>query len=91
MPAPIRLLVCIGPRCDAEGRGRAQLAAVEDAMQERFPDDLAAGRLAITTRDCLRLCTSDPVLRIEPSGEAFADPAIDDLVEIVAMELDGRE
>jgi len=79
-PCPVRLLVCVGPRCDADGRGRALLSRSQAALRERFPDAFADGRLVLSTRDCLRLCTRDPVVRLEPSGEARADPALDDLL-----------
>jgi NADH:ubiquinone oxidoreductase subunit E len=84
----IRLLVCVGPRCDAEGRGRATLTEVESALRASFPDELADGRLEISTRDCLRLCTRDPVVRLEPSGEAFSDPDIDELMREIAAALE---
>jgi len=82
-----KLLVCVGPRCDAEGRGRALLAEVEAAVKKTFADELASGRLAITTRDCLRLCTREPVMRIEPSGDAISDPDIDDLMQTLRVAL----
>ena len=31
-PPACRLLVCVGPRCDAEGRGRALLAALREEL-----------------------------------------------------------
>jgi NADH:ubiquinone oxidoreductase subunit E len=84
---PIRLLVCVGPNCDANGRGRALLAEAQAAVRATFPDQLADGRLKVSTRDCLRLCTHDPVLRIEPSGDAFSDPDIDNLMQEIAATL----
>jgi NADH:ubiquinone oxidoreductase subunit E len=84
---PARLLVCVGPRCDAEGRGRALLAEVQAALHATFPDELADGRLKLSTRDCLRLCTRDPVVRLEPSGDAFSDPDIDDLMREIGKAL----
>jgi len=60
------------------------LARVEAAAKAAFPDELASGRLAFSTRDCLRLCTRDPVARIEPSGDAFSDPGIDELLRNIA-------
>jgi (2Fe-2S) ferredoxin len=86
-PRFVRLLVCIGPRCDAEGKGSAQLAALSDAVKEAFADEIAAGRVALSTRDCLRHCTTDPVLRVEPSGEVFAGARIEDLLRLVAEAL----
>ncbi len=82
-----RLLVCVGPNCDAKGRGRALLSEVQAAAQASFPDALAEGRLKISTRECLRLCTRDPVVRIEPSGDAFSDPDIDELMQEIAAAL----
>lgn len=82
-----RLLVCIGPNCDANGRGRALLADVQAAVHAAFPDALADGRLKISTRECLRHCTRDPVVRIEPSGDAFSDPDIDELMREIAETL----
>ena len=76
---PICLLVCVGPNCDAEGRGRRLLAEAQAALAAAFPDALADGQLKISTRDCLRLCTRDPVVRLEPSGDVHADPDMDDL------------
>lgn len=83
----IRLLVCVGPRCDAEGGGRALLSSLREALDAAFPDEVAAGRAACVTRDCLRHCTREPVVRIEPSGEAFSNPAVDDLLHLVTQAL----
>jgi NADH:ubiquinone oxidoreductase subunit E len=80
----VRLLVCVGPRCDAEGRGHRLLAEAQAALAAAFPDALTEGRLKLATRDCLRLCTRDPVVRLEPSGDAFAGPEMDDLVLAIA-------
>ncbi len=72
-----RLLVCVGPRCDAEGRGRALLAALREELAAN-PD--AAARVEVTTRDCLRGCTRDPIVRLEPSGDLFSDPTVEELL-----------
>ena len=85
--APVRLLVCVGPNCDARGRGRQLLAQAQAALANAFPVALADGRLKISTRACLRLCTRDPVVRLEPSGEVFADPDMDDLLREIAGQL----
>jgi len=76
-PHARRLLVCVGPRCDAEGRGRALLAALREKLAAN-PD--AAARVEVTTRDCLRACTRDPIVRLEPSGDLFSDPTVEDLL-----------
>lgn len=83
----MKLLVCIGPRCDAEGRGSALLARLRAALAERFAAEVAAGTLKCETRDCLRLCTRDPIVRLEPSGEAFSNPDIDALLAALRVEL----
>lgn len=88
MTTPLCLLVCVGPTCDAKGRGRRLLTDAQTALGTAFPDALANGRLKISTRDCLRLCTRDPVVRLEPSGDVFADPDIDDLIREIAREID---
>ena len=85
--APVRLLVCVGPNCDAEGRGRRLLAEAQTALAAAFPDALADDRLKISTRDCLRLCTRDPVVRLEPSGDVFADPDLDELTREIGEAL----
>jgi predicted metal-binding protein len=72
-----RLLVCVGPRCDAQGRGRVLLAALRE---ELAANPAAAARVEVTTRDCLRGCTRDPVVRLEPSGDLFSDPTVGDLL-----------
>ncbi len=77
---PVRLIVCVGPRCDAEGKGRALLASAETRLAQAFPKELASGRLVVATRDCLRLCTRDPVVRFEPSGDALSNPSLDDIL-----------
>jgi len=84
---PVRLLVCVGPRCDAEGKGRALLASVETRFAQTFPNELASGRLSIATRDCLRLCTRDPVVRFEPSGDALSNPSQDELLRLARATL----
>ncbi|MGD9658017.1 MAG: (2Fe-2S) ferredoxin domain-containing protein [Methylocystis sp.] len=84
---PVRLLICVGPRCDAEGKGRALLASVEKWFATTFPDELSSGRLTIATRDCLRLCTRDPVVRFEPSGDALSDPSLDELSRLTRAAL----
>jgi len=86
-PPPVRLLVCVGPRCDAEGKGRALLASVEECFATVFSDELASARLSIATRDCLRLCTRDPVVRFEPSGDALSNPSLDELLRLTRAAL----
>ena len=81
---PVRVLVCVGPRCDAEGRGRALMREVEKTLRATFPEALDEKRLKLATRECLRLCTRDPVVRLEPSGDAFSDPDIDMLMQEIA-------
>lgn len=84
---PVRLLVCVGPRCDAEGRGRALLREVEKTLRATFSEALDERRLKLATRECLRLCTRDPVVRLEPSGDAFSDPDLDMLMDEIASAL----
>jgi (2Fe-2S) ferredoxin len=79
-PHACRLLICVGPRCDAEGRGGALLAALREELAAN-PD--AAARIELTTRDCLRACTRDPIVRLEPSGDLFSDPTVEDLLRAV--------
>ncbi len=88
MQEQVRLLVCVGPRCDAEGRGRALLARAQTTLHEAFAEALAEGRLKITTRDCLRHCTTEPVVRVEPSGDAFAGPDMEMLTREIGDALD---
>jgi NADH:ubiquinone oxidoreductase subunit E len=83
----VRLLVCLGPRCDERGGGAALLAALRTALTDAFPKDLAAGRIAVSTRDCLRHCTREPVARVEPSGDVFSNPDVDELLALVAQAL----
>jgi NADH:ubiquinone oxidoreductase subunit E len=83
----VRLLVCVGPRCDAGGRGRALLARLREALAASLPSAEDAARVSCTTRDCLRLCTRDPVVRIEPTGDAFSNPTVDELLSVVAETL----
>jgi len=87
--AALRFVVCVGPRCDAAGRGRARLATLRAALDAAMVGWEAEGRIAVTTRDCLRLCTSDPVIRLEPSGDAVAGADIAALVEMAHEALGG--
>jgi NADH:ubiquinone oxidoreductase subunit E len=87
---PVRLLVCVGPRCDAEGKGRALLASALEMLAQEFARELASGRIAIATRDCLRLCTRDPVVRFEPSGDALSNPSLDELMRVARAALAGQ-
>ncbi|WP_246657169.1 (2Fe-2S) ferredoxin domain-containing protein [Methylocystis sp. B8] len=84
---PVRLLVCVGPCCDAEGKGRALLASAEMVFTQTFPQELSSGQLVIATRDCLRLCTRDPVVRFEPSGDALSNPSLDDILKLARAAL----
>ncbi len=84
---PVRLLVCVGPRCDAEGKGHALLASVEECFAAAFSHELSSARLSIATRDCLRLCTRDPVVRFEPSGDALSNPSLDELLRLTRAAL----
>ena len=74
-PQECRLLVCVGPRCDAEGRGTALLARLRDLLKD------AAG-VSCQSRDCLRLCTGEPAVRLEPSGDVFANPDPEELTRL---------
>jgi hypothetical protein len=74
-PQERRLLVCVGPRCDAEGRGTALLARLRDLLKD------AAG-VSCQSRECLRLCTGEPAVRLEPSGDVFADPDPEELLRL---------
>jgi hypothetical protein len=87
---PVRLLVCVGPRCDAEGKGRALLASVEECFTAALSNELSSRRLSIATRDCLRLCTRDPVVRFEPSGDALSNPSPDELLRLAREALAER-
>ena len=75
LPPSCRLLVCVGPRCDEEGRGSALLALLRGRLA-------AAKGVACVPRECLRVCTREPVVRLEPSGEVLANPDIDELVQL---------
>lgn len=87
---PVRLLVCVGPRCDAEGKGRALLASAQEMLAQEFARELTSGGIAIATRDCLRLCTRDPVVRFEPSGEALSNPSLEELLRVARAALAGQ-
>lgn len=63
------------------------LASVETSFAQAFSQELASGRLAIATRDCLRLCTRDPVVRFEPSGDALSNPSLDELLRFARAAL----
>lgn len=66
-PQECRLLVCVGPRCDAEGRGSALLARLRGLLE-------GVAGVSCQSRECLRLCTGEPAVRLEPSGDIFTNP-----------------
>ncbi len=75
-PQDCRLLVCVGPRCDAEGRGTALFARLRGLLEN------AAG-VSCQSRDCLRLCSGgEPVVRLEPSGDVLANPDPEELIRL---------
>ncbi len=67
------------------------LAALRDGLAGAFPSPDDAGRIAISTRDCLRSCTRDPIARVEPSGEVFSNPTVEDLLRAVREAIVGDE
>lgn len=77
---PLQVMVCVGERCDARGVARKKLSEIDCALTKRFGGARASGRIKIRPRDCLRLCTTKPVIRLEPSGEVFAGIAADALL-----------
>ncbi len=83
-----RLLVCVGPRCDAEGRGRALAAALREKLAADPTD--AVRKISVSTRDCLRSCTREPIVRIEPSGDVFSNPTAEDLLRLGRAVLEGE-
>jgi hypothetical protein len=82
-----KILVCVGPRCDAEGKGRALYEELSPALAQVFPDAARSGRLRCDTRDCLRLCTREPIVRIEPSGEVLSNPDAGELIRLSSQML----
>ena len=73
-------MICVGERCDAQGLARKKLCEIETALARRFDRALANGEIKISTRDCLRLCTTAPVIRLEPSGDVYAGMETDELL-----------
>ena len=63
------------------------LASVETSFAQAFSKELASGCIVIATRDCLRLCTRDPVVRFEPSGDALSNPSLDELLRLTRAAL----
>lgn len=88
-PPLIRFIVCVGDVCDREGRGSALLERLSRALRAEFAGEIEAGRVACATRACLRHCSrGDPVLRIEPSGEVYADASVGFLLDLAEAALE---
>ncbi|NBT96480.1 MAG: (2Fe-2S) ferredoxin domain-containing protein [Methylocystaceae bacterium] len=83
-------MICVGERCDARGRARQKLCEIESALATRFNAALANGDIKISTRDCLRLCTTAPVIRLEPSGDVYAGIEINELLIEINKTLAGE-
>jgi hypothetical protein len=82
-------MICVGERCDARGLARKKLCEIESALANRFEAALAKGDIKISTRDCLRLCTTAPVVRFEPSGDVYAGIETDELLIEIDKTLTG--
>lgn len=83
-PPLIRFVVCVGDVCDREGRGSELHERLTEAIGAAFAAETGAGRIASTRRSCLRHCSHGvPMLRIEPSGDVYADPSSDDMMALV--------
>ncbi|WP_159728194.1 (2Fe-2S) ferredoxin domain-containing protein [Methylosinus sp. Ce-a6] len=89
-PPLIRFVVCVGDVCDREGSGSVLHERLSEALDVDFGKGIAAGEIACVRRSCLRHCSQGvPMLRIEPSGEVYADPDIDLMLDLVEEALAG--
>jgi len=83
-PPLIRFIVCVGDVCDRDGRGSALHERLSEALDIDFGKGIAAGRIACTRRSCLRHCSHGvPMLRVEPSGDVYADADIELMLDLV--------
>lgn len=66
-PYELHVLVCTGPRCNAEGKGeeiRQDLKALNKELGNR-------ARVRVCSVSCLDLCEKGPNLVLWPDGQSF--------------------
>jgi (2Fe-2S) ferredoxin len=64
-----RLVICRGQFCNMDRRGDKNLAAVEEALADRAPQDCAEVKLK--TANCLSMCGAGPNAVLYPGNIAF--------------------
>jgi (2Fe-2S) ferredoxin len=63
-----RLLICVGPCCDREGRASAQLAALQRLLIAHQMDRESRGVASCVRRHCLGNCGSEPLAQTQPDN-----------------------
>jgi len=61
-----RLLVCVGPCCDREGRASANLAALQRLLIDRGLERVGIGVASCVRRHCLGNCGTEPLAQVLP-------------------------
>jgi (2Fe-2S) ferredoxin len=64
-----RLVICRGQFCNIDRRGDKNLAAVEEALANRSPEEAVA--VKVTTANCLSMCGAGPNAVLYPGNKAF--------------------
>ena len=80
---PRRLLLCTGPRCNADGKALALLSCLQVQLEASHRGDKAF----FLRRSCLGRCTGKPIARIDPDGIWYHRLSVENLQRIVRQHL----
>jgi len=83
-----RVLVCVGPQCNRNNGGRQLLSDLQRLVEARFASQQQETKIAITTRECLRLCSNKPVMRVEPCGDIYDADQLEALLRDLSLTID---
>jgi NADH:ubiquinone oxidoreductase subunit E len=77
-----RLLVCVGPCCDREGRASATLAALRRLLAETGLREASIGAASCVRRHCLGNCGAAPLAQVLPDDVWHCNLSAQDLLHV---------
>ena len=61
------------------------MSDLQRLVEARFPLQQKETKIAITTRECLRLCSNKPVMRVEPCGDIYDADQLEALLRDLSL------